>query len=212
MEQSKKRKQSIADSPMAKLCESQMTKKNYLLPACRTVTRMANNLDQYHLKITSNKVPHVIKNLTYTHIYSAARNMLYPYVTENIYPQDPQRDAIHIIANKDEQSTALNITMETPIMNVNFTNVLLNQLASSLLEINPMTSAMDRLGKLALPLYYERKFMILKDARTLPITAISMKMRAFFEQSVRHPNFSKTSLVVVCNPCIIFRHRKLLSK
>jgi hypothetical protein len=183
MEQTKRRQKSIADSPMAKLCESQMTKKNYLLPACRNVTQMANNFDQYHFKLTFNRVSEATKNCTYTKLYSAARNMLYPYVTENIYPQNPQQDAIDIIVNMNEQSSALNVTMETPTMNVNLSNVLLNQLTRTLLNINPQSSAMNRLGRQALPLYYERKFMIVKHALLATTTSMT---GAFFEQLLSH--------------------------
>jgi hypothetical protein len=166
MEQTAERKESIAQSPMAKLCESQMANKNNLLPACRNVTEMANNLDRYHLKITSNSVPESFKNWTYMDIYSVARHWLHPYVSENIYPQKPEQNAVDIIININERSTALNMTVETPMMNANFTNVILNQLTKSLLNMNPQLSTLDRLGSSALPLYYERKFIILHNSES----------------------------------------------
>lgn len=145
---------------MAKVCESQMNKKNYLLPACRNVTHAANNLDHFHFKIMFNNVPNVLKNGTYK-LYSMARRWLYPYVTENIYPQNPEENTIRVIANINEHSTALNVTMETPAMNVNFTNVRLNPWTQALLEINPAQSVIDRIGNAMAPLYHNREYISL---------------------------------------------------
>jgi hypothetical protein len=141
---------------MAKLCELQMMKNNNLLPACRNVTESANNLDQYRLKITSNNVTEAQKNNTYK-LYSMARYLVYPYATENIYRQSTRDDTIDITVNLNEQSTALNMTMETPLLNVNVINVRLNKLARTLLNVNPASTVMDRIGKSVLPLYYKRK-------------------------------------------------------
>ena len=152
------RQKSIAISPMAKLCESQMTKKNHLLPACRNVTQAANNLDHFQFKIKFNNIPDVLKNGTYK-LYSVARSWLYPYVTENIYPQNPEENAIHVIVNINEQSTALNVTMETPTMNVNFTNIRLNPKTRALLEINPAHTVIDRIGNSMSPLYNNREYI-----------------------------------------------------
>lgn len=156
MEQTKKRQKFIADSPMAKLCESQMMKKNHLLPACRNVTESANNLDQYRLKITLNNVTEFQKNNTYM-LYSAARHLLRPYTTENIYPQNTRDHTVDITVNLNEQSTALNMTMESPLLNVNLINIRLSKLARTLLNINPARTVMNRIGRNVLPLYYERK-------------------------------------------------------
>lgn len=154
------RQKSIAKSPMAKLCESQMNKKNHLLPACRNVTQAANNLDHFHFKIKFNNIPDVLKNGTYK-LYSMARSWLYPYVTENIYPQNPEENAIDVIVNINEQSTALNVTMETPAMNVNFTNIRMNPRTRALLDINPAHSLIDRIGNSMSPLYHKREYISL---------------------------------------------------
>jgi hypothetical protein len=156
LEQTKKRQKSIAESPMAKLCESQMMKKNYLLPACRNVTESANNLDQYRLQIALNNVTQFQKNNTYV-LYSMARHLLHPYAMENVYPQNTREDTIDITVNLNEQSTALNMTMETPLLNVNLINVRLSKLARTLLNVNPARTLMNRIGRNVLPLYYERK-------------------------------------------------------
>jgi len=143
---------------MAKLCESQMNKKNYLLPACRNVTQEANNLDYFNFKIKYNNIPDVLKNGTYK-LYSMARSLLYPYVTENIYPQNPEENAIQVIVNINEKSTAFNVTMETPAMDVNFTNIRLNQKTRAVLDINPAHTLIDRIGNSISPLYHKRKYI-----------------------------------------------------
>ena len=154
------RQNSIANSPMAKMCESQMNKKNHLLPACRNVTQAANNLDQYHFKIMFNNMPDVLKNATYK-LYNVARRWLYPYITENIYPPHPQENEIDITMNINEHSTALNVTMETPAMNVNLNNVRLNPMAQALLNVNPARTVIDSIGNAMSPLYYSREYIIL---------------------------------------------------
>jgi len=158
MEQSKLRQKSIANSPIAKLCESQMNKKNHLLPACRNVTQAANNLDNFHFKIKYNNIPDVLKNGTYK-LYSMARSLLYPYVTENIFPKNPEENTIRVIVNVNEQSTALNVTMETPTMDVNFNNIRLNLKTRAFLDINPAHSLIDRIGNSVSPLYHKRKYI-----------------------------------------------------
>jgi hypothetical protein len=157
MDQSKTRQESIANSPMAKLCDSQMNKRNHLLPACRNVTQAANNLDHFHFKIKFNNMPDVLKNGTYK-LYSLARRWLHPYVTENIYPQKPEENAIDVTVNINEQSTALNVAMETPAMNVDFTNVRLNPWTQALLDINPAHSVIDRILNTMSPLYHNREY------------------------------------------------------
>jgi len=160
MEQSKMRQKSIANSPMAKLCESQMNKKNYLLPACRNVTQAANNLDHFNFKIKFNNIPDVLKNGAYK-LYSVARSLLYPYVTENNYPQNPEENSINVIVDINKKSTALNVTMETPAMDVNFTNIRLNLWTRALLDINPAHSLINRIGNSISPLYHNREYISL---------------------------------------------------
>ncbi|PNF34468.1 hypothetical protein B7P43_G11248 [Cryptotermes secundus] len=154
LELTNKRQKYIADSPMAKLCESQMMEGNYLLPACRIATESANNLDQYRLKIALNNVTEFQKNNVYI-LYNMARDLLRPYITENAYPQNTRDVTVHVTANLNEQSTALNMTMETPLLNVNVTNVRLSKLARSLLNINPAKTVMERIGRTVSSLYYE---------------------------------------------------------
>lgn len=86
-----------------------------------------------------------------------AHHLLHPYTTENVYPENARQDAVDITVNLNEQSTALNMTMETPLVNVNLINVRLRNLARTLLNINPARTVMNRLGRNILPLYYERK-------------------------------------------------------
>jgi hypothetical protein len=160
MEQSQMRRESIANSPMAKVCESQMKKKNHLLPACRHVTQAANNLDHFHFKVKFNNIPDVLKNGTYK-VYSLARRWLYPYATENIYPPNPEENAVDITVDINEQSSALNVTMETPALNVNFTNVRLNPWTQALLNMNPAQTVVERIGNTMSPLYNNREYISL---------------------------------------------------
>jgi hypothetical protein len=144
---------------MAKECESQMSQKNNLLSACRNVTEKANILDLLHFTLKYSNVPNALLNSTYIS-YAAIRHLAYPYVTENIFPEDPQENQVEIYVRLNNNSSAFNLSIEAPLMNVNFTNVRLNPLVASLLQVNPQLPIVDRIGKLASPLYYERKIIL----------------------------------------------------
>jgi hypothetical protein len=159
MEQSIYFKQSVAESPMAKECERQMNQGNNILSACRNVTEAANQLDRHNLQLTYKNIPASWLNATYK-AYSLVRHWAYPCVTENIFPPNPKENQVEINIKLNANGTALNASIEAPLMNVNFTNVRLSPLAATVLQINPQTSVIDRIGKAASPLYYERKYIL----------------------------------------------------
>jgi hypothetical protein len=159
MEQSLEYKQSVAESPMAKLCEAQMHEGNYLLSACRNVTEKANVLDLLKFTLKYKNIPDSWINNTYK-AYSAIRQSAFPYVTENIYPPNPQPNQVKLTAKLNKNSTAVNVSIEAPMMNINFTNVRLNPLAAALIYQNPDNSVVDRIGNAMSPLYFQRKLIV----------------------------------------------------
>lgn len=159
MEQSLVFKQSIAESPMAKLCEAQMHEGNHLLSACRNVTEKANILDLHRFTLKYKNIPDSWINNTYK-AYSAIRHSAFPYVTENIFPPNPQPNQVKLTAKLNKNSTAVNVSIEAPMMNINFTNVRLHPLAAALLQQNPDNSVVDRIGNAMSPLYFQRKFTV----------------------------------------------------
>lgn len=160
MEQTFAFKQSVAESPMAKLCEAQMHEGNHLLSACRNVTEKANILDLLKFTLKYNNIPDSWINNTYK-AYSAIRHSAFPYVTENIFPQNPQPNRVQLTVKLNKKSTAVNVSIEAPMMNINFTNVRLHPLAAALLQQNPDKTVVDRIGKAMSPLYFQRKFIVL---------------------------------------------------
>jgi hypothetical protein len=162
MEQSLDFVQSVSECPMANECRSQMNQGNNLLSPCRNVTARANQLDQHNFKLNYNNIPTSWLNNTYK-AYAVIRQLAYPYVTENIFPPNPIQNQVEININLNANSTAYNVSIEAPLMNVNFTDVRLSPLAASIIQINPENSVLDRIGELASPLYSERKsnFVIL---------------------------------------------------
>jgi hypothetical protein len=159
MEQSFAFKQFVAESPMAKLCESQMREGNNLLSACRNVTEQANVLDLHNFALKYNNIPDSWINYTYK-AYSVLRHLAFPYVTENIFPPNPKPNQLQVNVRLNNNITAVNVSIETPIMNINFTNIRLNPLAAALLQHNAEDSAADRIGNAMSPLYYQRKFIV----------------------------------------------------
>lgn len=159
MEQTFAFKQSIAESPMAKLCEAQMHEGNNLLSACRNVTEKANILDLHKFTLKYKNIPDSWINNTYK-AYSAIRHSAFPYVTENIFPPNPQPNQVQLTVKLNKNSTAVNVSIEAPMMNINFTNVRLHPLAAALLQQNPDNSVADRIGNAMSPLYFQRKFIV----------------------------------------------------
>jgi hypothetical protein len=157
MEQSPELKKAIAESPLAKECLSQMKQSNNLLSACRNVTELASRLDQHNFTLNyKNMCTPALKGLY--RVYAVIRHLLYPYVSENIFPINAPEKEVQIRVKINPNSTAFNVTIRAPIMDVNFTNVRLNPLTASLIQLNPDTRAMDRIAKEMSPLYFERKF------------------------------------------------------
>jgi hypothetical protein len=159
MEQSLAFKQAIAESPMAKYCEAQMREGNNLLSACRNVTEKANILDLHKFTLKYNNIPDSWINNTYK-AYNVIRHSAFPYVTENIFPPKPQPNQLQFYLKLNKNLTAVNVSIETPMMNINFTNVRLNPLAAALLQQYPDSSVADRFGHAMSPLYYQRKFTL----------------------------------------------------
>jgi hypothetical protein len=156
MEQSLAFKKYVAESDMAKLCEAQMREGNNLLTACRNVTEKANILDLHKYRLKYNNIPDSWKNNTYK-AYNLIRHYAFPYVTENIFPSNPQPNQVQFTVKLNKKSTAVNVSIETPMMNINFTNVRLHPLAAALLQLHPDKSVADRIGNAMSPLYYQRK-------------------------------------------------------
>jgi hypothetical protein len=159
MEQSLEFRQAVIDSPLAEECESQMNQGNNLLSACRNATEIANRLDQLNVTLNYSNIPTSFLRKVYS-AYSAIRHLLYPFHSENILPLNSPQNEVQISVQLNKNSSALNVTVKAPIMDINFTNVRLSPLAASLLQLNPANTALHRIAKQISPLLSQRKFIL----------------------------------------------------
>jgi hypothetical protein len=159
MQQSFQLRQAVANSAIAIECQKQMSQGNNILSACRNVTERASQLDHHSFSLKYSNIPPSLLNYTYK-AYGMIRHLSYPYITENIFPSNPIQNQVEIYLQLNANGTALNVSFEAPLMNVNITNVRLSPLAATLLQINPATSALDRIGKNLSPLSSQRKFIL----------------------------------------------------
>jgi hypothetical protein len=158
MGQSRELRKAIDECPLAKECESQMKQGNNLLPACRNVTEIANRLDQFNLTLNYTNVPINFLSMSYR-AYTVFRHLLFPYMSEDIFPLDSPQNGLRINVTLNTNSTALNITIKAPAMDVNFTDVRLSPLEASLFQLNPDSTVLERIGKKMSPLFSQRKFI-----------------------------------------------------
>jgi hypothetical protein len=158
MEQSRELRKAVAESPLAKECEFQMKQGNNLLPACRNVTEIASRLDQLNFTLNYTNVPVGCLRKSYK-AYTIFRHLLYPYMSEDIFPLNSPQNGLQISVKLNTNSTALNITVKAPAMDVNFTDVRLTPLEASLLQLNPDSTALERITKEMSPLFSERKLI-----------------------------------------------------
>nr|Q9U8M0.1 RecName: Full=Vitellogenin-1; Short=Vg-1; Flags: Precursor [Periplaneta americana]BAA86656.1 vitellogenin [Periplaneta americana] len=154
LQQSEERRNAIRSTPAALACMREMANgNNNLLPSCRNATEMANRLDRIRLQAKFENLSDDLINNTYK-AYTWIRYFTQPYVTENIaQEQNPGRLNINVDVNND--GTALNASVDTALMSITWTNIRLNRWTRSLVEPSPQDTALDRLAREALPLYYE---------------------------------------------------------
>jgi hypothetical protein len=159
MEQSLEFRQAVAESPLAKECESQMNQGNNLLSACRNATELANRLDQQNFTLNYKNIPTPALQKIYR-AYTVIRHLFYPYFSENIFPSNSSQNEVQISVKMNQNSSALSVAIKAPIMDVNFTDVRLSPLEASLFQLNPTSNALDRIAKQISPLLSPRKFAL----------------------------------------------------
>jgi hypothetical protein len=157
MAQSLALRKAIAESPLAKECELQMKQGNNLLPACRNVTEIASRLDQHNFTLNYTNVPTNCLINVYR-VYTVVRHLLYPYMSENILPLNAPQNGVQFNVTLNTNSSALNVTIKTPLMDTNFTNVRLTPVEAALFQLNPDSTVCERIMKTVSPLFSERKF------------------------------------------------------
>lgn len=157
MQQTEERREYLRNHPMAKKCEEQMQHGDYQLPACQNMTARANVMDLYTVTADFHNIPVSAKNMTYK-LYSAIRHLAYPYLSENVYDVRNKEDRIELEARFAPDFKSMNTTLNTPRMNVEFTNMRVNRWVRPIIALHPTQSLAERLGKKLLRDQYARKF------------------------------------------------------
>lgn len=148
--QTSERREWLRRQPMAQLCEQQMEKGNYMLPACRNVTMRANLQDKYQMSVRFEKISNQAMNVTYQ-AYSYLRQMAFPYMYENVVNSTHQQQGkIDIQANFAPDLQSVNISMNSPNMDAEITNVRVNRWVRPVVVSHAYKSAPRRLLDMAL--------------------------------------------------------------
>lgn len=158
MQQSSEMRDYLRESPMAQQCAKQMKEGNYALPACRNVTVRANQMDQAHFSIEYENVPPAVKNATVSGL-RFAQYLAYSNAYENIVdPQEQKDNRIDIDVELSEDFQKLNVSINAPAMDANFTDIDVAEWARPLVIPDPDDSVAERWGNEAMMGQYNRKY------------------------------------------------------
>ncbi|KAK9500937.1 hypothetical protein O3M35_002098 [Rhynocoris fuscipes] len=146
LQQSQERREYVQRHPLSKLCEQQMQEGNYVLPACRNATASANYLDQYKFTLNYQRVPDSLKHYIYK-AYTISRYFGYQYVNESIINPTGQQGQVQLNVQFENDLTAANISIETPVLTSEFKNVYVSDLIRSIVVVHPEYKAHERLGQ-----------------------------------------------------------------
>ncbi|XP_046741037.1 vitellogenin-like [Diprion similis] len=149
-EQSAELRNYLRQHPLAKQCAGQIEKGDYALPACRNMTTRANHMDEAHFTIEYKNVPRSAQNATIS-VYRAAQFMAYENAYENtVDPKDQEKGRIDIDLEFSEDFDFMNVSINAPAMDANFTDIEISSWAQPLFAVHPVQSAAQRLGRRAM--------------------------------------------------------------
>ncbi|XP_046429082.1 vitellogenin isoform X1 [Neodiprion fabricii] len=149
-EQSSELTDYLRQHPMAKQCAGQMEKGDYALPACRNMTARANHMDEAHFTIKYKNIPATAQNMTFS-AYRAAQYFAFENAYENVVdPKDQEEGRIDVDLEFSNEFDSMNISINTPAMDANFTDIEITHFARPLFAVHPVHSAAQRLGRKAM--------------------------------------------------------------
>lgn len=163
LEQSEERRNYLRRTPTAQQCVKQMQEGDNVLPACHNVTNRANYLDEGRITVKYSQVPDSVKNIS-AQAYGLVRYLNYHNTYENIVdPQDQQEGRIDFEYELSPQFDRLNVTMNAPIFDANITDLEINEWVGLLVAVDPVQSAVRKIGRKALSGQYNRKYNRIND-------------------------------------------------
>lgn len=122
MKQSEDRKQYIRQHPLAKVCEQQMQRGDYIQSACRNATLDAGYLNQYDIQVNYENVPAGLQQALY-YGYGLARHAFYPYSYEKGQEQGSQSGKVNIGVRFERDLRSVNVSIATPSLQSHFENL-----------------------------------------------------------------------------------------
>lgn len=157
MDQSKARKDFVRQSPKGKQCMKQMENdNNYLMAACENATIEANTMDRLKLEATYKNVGPKVMNATYQ-IYDFARYLQFFNVEENWVNPNNKDNKIQLEAQLYPNLQMANLSISTPAVNIEFSDVELGKWSQIISSYNPVVSTADRILSRAFGNQFYRK-------------------------------------------------------
>ncbi|XP_014270535.1 vitellogenin [Halyomorpha halys] len=141
MQQTEARKQYLKQHPYTYVCEKQMQKGNYILPACHNASQHANVLDKYDVTFKYENLPQPLYKGLYG-FYDYIRYWGYQYNQENFVGVKNPQNIFKFSANFSENFNFLNSSFEAPTFSSYFTSIPISHQAQPFLAHSPAYSQM----------------------------------------------------------------------
>lgn len=152
MERSEGQKQNVEDSAEAKQCQHDEKEGQQLSPACRNATVEAATLNEYDIKINYQQVGDCLKNASYQ-LEDLMTAAFYPYMSQDrlhVQNKDGQIKIHAKVHKSNEEDDYLNIRVEKPSANFEFSGIPLPSSVQTVFPINARQSVASRVQDLIL--------------------------------------------------------------
>jgi len=152
MERSEGQKQQTEQSQEAKQCRQDNRQGQELSPSCRNATLQAATLNEYDIKIEYQQISDALKNASYQ-LEDLVTAALYPYMSQDRLNVQNQQGQIKIHAHvhqSNDEDDYLNVRIEKPSANIDFTAIPLSQEAEIAFPLNARQSILSRAQDYAL--------------------------------------------------------------
>jgi hypothetical protein len=146
MERSEGQKQNVENSAEAKQCQRDEKEGQQLSPSCRNATLQAATLNEYDITINYQQVSDCLKNASY-HVEDLATAALYQYMSQDrlhVQNKDGQIKIHAKVHQSNEEDDYLNIRVEKPSANIEFTAIPLSSAVETMFPINARQSMASR--------------------------------------------------------------------
>lgn len=133
---SDERKEYLRQHPVAKVCEQQMQRGDYIQPTCRNITLNANYLDKYNFVFNYQNVPSEVQRALYA-AYGVARHAYFEHNQEKTQGEQNQDGQLTIGVQFARDLQAVNVSIAAPRFTSQFQNVRMAQKAIPFFVYHP---------------------------------------------------------------------------